>query len=122
MTPTPVNQRASCPAKMVARFRDEDDETKYNAAGDFQFCNGYDGTSDVAVLFGCPCGCGTLQGVHIKPYPADNRDGHAIWQWDGNRECPTLTPSILIHQLNELGEKIGEHWHGYLTAGEFRSC
>lgn len=34
------------------------------------------------------------------------------WGWDGNEDQPTITPSIL-----SPGE-----WHGYLTAGEFRSC
>ncbi len=35
------------------------------------------------------------------------------WQWDGNIEAPTLTPSILHHK--------GE-WHGYMTRGELISC
>jgi len=31
-----------------------------------------------------------------------------IWHWDGNREAPTLTPSI-----NVIG-----YWHGWLQAGK----
>lgn len=31
------------------------------------------------------------------------------WNWDGNREKPTLTPSILHHGNPE--------WHGYLREG-----
>lgn len=38
-------------------------------------------------------------------------DKERVWGWDGNEE-PTITPSIL-----DQG-----HWHGYLTAGFFRSC
>lgn len=34
----------------------------------------------------------------------------AVWQWDGNREAPTLTPSILHHSNPE--------WHGYLREGQ----
>lgn len=33
---------------------------------------------------------------------------HPVWQWDGNREAPTLTPSI-----NVVGR-----WHGWLRNGE----
>lgn len=37
--------------------------------------------------------------------------GSPCWRWDGNRDAPTLTPSI--HLINE--------WHGYMTNGELRS-
>lgn len=39
-------------------------------------------------------------------------DEKQVWGWDGNEDRPTLNPSI-----HDPG-----HWHGYLTAGEFRSC
>lgn len=61
-----------------------------------------------ALIFTCPCGCGEISAVNISP-PADKG-----WQWNGNRDLPTLTPSI---QRTE-----GCHWHGYLTAGEFKAC
>jgi len=35
-------------------------------------------------------------------------DKHPVWQWDGNREAPTLSPSI-----NVIGR-----WHGWLRAGK----
>jgi hypothetical protein len=38
--------------------------------------------------------------------------GPRVWEWDGNIEKPTLTPSI--HALGL--------WHGYLKAGRFVSC
>ena len=64
---------------------------------------------DRAILrFVCPCGCGGLGTVPILP-------GYgAQWQWDGNTEKPTLTPSIL--RLSDC------HWHGYLTNGVFVQC
>lgn len=34
------------------------------------------------------------------------------WQWDGNADKPTLTPSINCRGC----------WHGWLTAGEFKEC
>lgn len=58
----------------------------------------------------CPCGCGR---VHCIPvHKGEKLPGH--WLWDGNREKPTLTPSILA--------TVGCRWHGYLTNGEFVSC
>lgn len=114
-TVAPVDQRASVPAVFAANF---DDDEALVPAGYFHFADGYDGTQDVGILFGCPCGCGSLNYVAVKPYAGTGPQ----WAWDGNRDAPTLTPSILIHQMNQAAEKIGEHWHGYLTAGQFRSC
>ena len=41
----------------------------------------------------------------------------SAWTWNGDRERPTLTPSIrpLDNDSNEL-------WHGYLTDGELVEC
>lgn len=50
----------------------------------------------------------------IKPTP----DGRAFWNWDGNREAPTLTPSIL-HWGNGRDEPAT--WHGYLRDGKLES-
>ncbi len=114
-TVLPVNPRGSVDAHHVKDFRDDDGKVP---AGYFHFVDGYDGTKDVCLLFGCPCGCGSLHAVAVKPY-----DGAGpTWDWDGNRDQPTLTPSILSYQLNNSGERIGEHWHGFLTAGRFVSC
>jgi hypothetical protein len=33
----------------------------------------------------------------------------ASWVWDGNRERPTITPSINCHEC----------WHGFIRNGEF---
>ncbi len=59
-----------------------------------------------SLIFICPCGCSKVRIVPVK--------GDRKWNWDGNQELPTLTPSILI--MGECG------WHGFLTAGEWRTC
>jgi len=59
------------------------------------------------IAFRCPCGCGFESWLPV------NREGG--WNWDGNMAAPTVTPSILQSGLSCK-------WHGYLTAGEFRSC
>lgn len=56
------------------------------------------------INFVCPCGCGAVGGVVFDP---------GRWTWNGNRERPTVTPSILQMRCG---------WHGYLTDGEFREC
>lgn len=62
-----------------------------------------------AIVYRCP-GCNDERCVPVRPWP----DG-ASWEWDGNVEAPTLTPSILHGDC-------ACKWHGYLTAGEFVSC
>lgn len=64
------------------------------------------------IVFTCPCGCGSMSrlpiGLNEKPPQGVDPGGvKATWQWDGNREAPTLSPSI--HHIG--------HWHGYLRAG-----
>lgn len=54
-------------------------------------------------FFVCPCGC-----RDIRYLPISSRG----WNWNGSRDLPTLTPSILMRDTN--GET---HWHGFLTAG-----
>jgi hypothetical protein len=57
----------------------------------------------------CPCGCGR---EGYLPVGADEPGPR--WNWDGDRERPTLTPSVLFRG--------GCQWHGFLTKGEWRSC
>lgn len=46
--------------------------------------------------FWCPgCECGHY--FRAAPSPSDSPfAGNAIWTWDGNREAPTVSPSILV--------------------------
>lgn len=62
------------------------------------------------IAFRCPCGCGYQAWL-----PVDQQDHPHSWNWDGNRDAPTLTPSILQSGLPCK-------WHGFLTAGEWRQC
>jgi hypothetical protein len=49
---------------------------------------------------------------NILPVCRTGPNNHAAWGWDGNEDEPTLTPSIHCH----------DHWHGFLTKGQFISC
>lgn len=62
------------------------------------------------IAFRCPCGCGFDSWLPINGPEKDHG-----WNWDGNREAPTLTPSVLQSGLPC-------QWHGYLTAGEWKKC
>lgn len=61
-----------------------------------------------------PCGMLPIAGKH----PDKKRDGQnenggsAMWDWDGNREAPTFTPSI----------NCGKCWHGFIERGRTVDC
>lgn len=65
------------------------------------------------ILLVCPCGCGGLMDLPIyregQPKPAPN-----AWLWNGDRQQPTLTPSI-----RDLS---GCRFHGFLTGGVWTFC
>jgi hypothetical protein len=114
-TVTPVNPRGSAEAVLT---EDIDDIEGPVPAGVFEYFVSSGGDGPAGLLFGCPCGCGELKTVGFDTHESRR----PRWHWDGNREQPTLTPSILIYQLSETGAKTGEHWHGFLTNGVFKSC
>lgn len=59
------------------------------------------------IIYTCPRGAGKRAcAVPIHPNALPNG---ASWQWNGNEEAPTLTPSI-----NCVG---GCGWHGFITQG-----
>ncbi len=57
------------------------------------------------LLFKCP-GCGEVASIPIS-MEGSGKD----WKWDGNKESPTLNPSI--HSVGCCG------WHGWLRGGIF---
>lgn len=61
------------------------------------------------IVYRCPCGCGNIAGIPLKPSPQK-----VTWEWDGNRDLPTLNPSVRVLS--------GCKWHGYLTAGQWTFC
>lgn len=67
--------------------------------------------SDGKLFWWCP-GCLREHGV-----PIAGMDGHAVWEWNGNAEFPSLTPSVkvlptLVHPL----------CHSIMTAGQLHFC
>lgn len=42
--------------------------------------------------------------------------GDHAWQWDGNREAPTVSPSILVK-----GHGGEARWHGFMRAGNLET-
>jgi hypothetical protein len=66
-----------------------------------------------AILFVCP-GCG--DDLHMLPVGGDVPDGKPRWDFDGNLDAPTLSPSILTRYKTK-----GEEWvcHSFLRAGVF---
>ena len=78
--------------------------------GEFQFCDQYgSGEKDVALVFMCPCGCSEPGALDIRRPGFVERPS---WVWDGNKEAPTLLPSI---QRNS-----NCRWHGFLENGIWR--
>jgi len=57
----------------------------------------------------CPCGC---RGFGEIPVTAVADAAKHSWAWDGNREAPTLSPSIF--RAHSCG------WHGFFVAGVWR--
>lgn len=58
------------------------------------------------MIYCCPCGCGATGALAFRPHESPS------WEWDGNHEKPTLSPSV--HHVG--------HWHGYLRNGVWESC
>lgn len=108
-TVPPVNQRATVSATLVENMDDQ-------PPGAFEFYSRGDEES-AGILFMCPCGCGQMHAIGF------GKSERPSWGWNGEREKPTVTPSVLIYQMEKgTGKRIGEHWHGWLTDGVWRSC
>lgn len=58
------------------------------------------------MIYCCPCGCGATGALRFRPAQSPS------WDWDGNRDAPTLSPSV--HHVG--------HWHGWLRGGVWVSC
>jgi len=65
-----------------------------------------------ALMFVCPgCALDGHSGLHILPVNTNGTKSPS-WEWDGNLDEPTLSPSILTHSLGVC--------HSYLKAGVFQ--
>ena len=80
------------------------DDKREAQRGDYEIALGSDGAPEF--IFVCCPGCGSVFPLPLRPGAKDS------WAWDGNRDAPTLTPSI-----NHVG-----CWHGFLSEGEFKAC
>lgn len=89
----------------AAQFIDFDDFRDSGQAGSICFMENVEAGVQG---FGIKCaGCGH------ESYLTVDGESHG-WKWDGNREHPTLTPSVF-----HTKEKGGCGWHGYLRSGEW---
>ena len=79
--------------------------------GSGQWVNGHRSGAVAALDFVCPCGCGKVRSVDVA---IGGNKRHHVWNWNGDRERPTLSPS--------LDCLTGCRWHGWLTDGQFRSA
>ena len=82
----------------------EDIDAVRATPGAFEFYRDAQG-DPAGMIYACPCGCGAQGALRFRPRPSPS------WQWDGNREAPTLTPSV--HHVG--------HWHGWLRKGVWTS-
>lgn len=107
-----------------------DDILDSTAAGSFKYTGlyGVEEGGPFGLQFRCPCGCGAIHGVAFDNRPADwgsdSQRKNPQWHWDGNRDKPTLAPSLGLHRSHD-GQSVGAdgyHWHGYLRAGVFEEC
>lgn len=54
--------------------------------------------------------------IPIKRGGGTDRHGQSCWNWDGNFDQPSLTPSIWWKDTHR------DQWHGFLIAGSLKSC
>ena len=80
-----------------------DDLEENGKRGDWAFTD----DNHIAIRYGEKPLVGTVV-IPISTMPTNNE-----WQWDGNKEFPTLTPSILVEAVPGWNEG----WHGWLRAG-----
>ena len=77
-------------------------------AGGFVVRTEKDGSTSLCYV--CPCACGDWRCLPVTTGVKAER----AWLWDGDRETPTLTPSI--RHLDRC------RFHGFLTAGVWTFC
>lgn len=78
-----------------------DDLETNGQKGDWAFLNG---DKNIAVRYGEKA----FTGMVILPL-----EGPGAWEWNGSKDSPTLTPSILVESVPDWNDG----WHGYLRDG-----
>jgi len=94
---------------LIDRYLSEDNNVEHVERGDYEVQRDLSGVV-AALVLSCP-GCGSIQALPVR-YPGHHPSKGVLWDWDGNEDLPTLSPSI-----NHVG-----CWHGFLRAGELTSC
>lgn len=97
---------------ITARVVDSIDSDEGQAPGAVEFRK-HEAASEAGVAFRCPCGCGTEGYLPVRPKGA-SRTRKPEWEWDGNSEKPTLSPSV-------FNSGLPCKWHGWLRNGEWVS-
>jgi len=91
----------------VKAKRIEDIDAEPDLPGAFEYYQAGD-QYPAGLIYICPCGCKRTGALAFR-----NQGGERpSWEWDGNLEAPTLSPSV--HHVG--------HWHGWLQAGVWTSC
>lgn len=80
---------------------------KDTAPGAIQYW-GQDSDAPTGFHFKCPCGCKAVGGVRLS--------GAGAWEWNGDKEKPTVSPSVLLYDRD-----MSSHWHGWLRNGIWES-
>jgi hypothetical protein len=75
--------------------------------GDWCFRNRFD-------LIVIQYGDNRIDEVVMLPISENPPQGSRFWKWNGDKEKPTLSPSILVYPR----EGFSKGWHGYLRDGE----
>lgn len=84
------------------------DEDAVLAGGPGVFCiREEDGITSLA----CRLPDGAFIDIAIRPLPP-GAPPQPSWEWDGNQDKPTLSPSINTR----------DHWHGWFRSGRMVSC
>lgn len=95
------------PSHVQARYFADLPPEGESAAGAFTYYTDSRGGTR-GMIYSCPCGCGRHGALAFSPSSEDDvKHGRSSWHWDGNRETPTLSPSV--HHVG--------HWHGWLRNG-----
>ena len=84
-----------------------DDLDTQGQRGDWCFLNN---NELIAIRFGEDA----FTGLVVIPIAENAMQGKPHWQWNGNMEAPTLSPSILVHE--NPGWSKG--WHGFMREGK----
>ena len=85
---------------------------EHRIAGSIEYRESRFGGPVAGIAFVCPCGCGNESYMPIR---GGGGAGGPSWEWDGNREAPTLTPSV-------FNSGMPCQWHGWLRAGVWEPC